>query len=130
HLLDGLDVAWDDVFATLTELTAVTVADACRARGVAEVIASGGGVRNPALMAALRARLDPAPVRDSAELGLDGDAKEAYLFALLGFLTWQGLPSTVPSCTGASHPVLSGRLSRPAPHATLPSGLRVLPEGR
>ena len=38
--------------ATLTELTAVTVADACRPYGVTEVVASGGGMRNPALLAA------------------------------------------------------------------------------
>src|SRR5262245_42596823 len=44
-------VAGDDLLATLVELTAVTVADACRAHGVTRVVASGGGTRNPTLMA-------------------------------------------------------------------------------
>jgi anhydro-N-acetylmuramic acid kinase len=86
-------VAGDDLLATLVELTAVTVADACRANGVTRVVASGGGVRNPTLMAALRARLVPATLVTSDELGLPSSAKEAYLTALLGFLTWSGVPT-------------------------------------
>jgi anhydro-N-acetylmuramic acid kinase len=109
--LDGLDVAEDDLFATLVELTAGTVADACRAHGVTEVVASGGGLRNPALVAALRAALAPAELRDSTDLGVDPDAKEAYLFALLGFLTYSGVPATVPSCTGAERATLAGRIT-------------------
>ncbi|WP_017558215.1 anhydro-N-acetylmuramic acid kinase [Nocardiopsis baichengensis] len=123
--LVGTDASWDDVFATLTDLTAVTVADACKAHGVGEVLVSGGGVRNPALMRALRAALAPVPVRGSEALGVDPDAKEACLFALLGFLTWHGIPSTVPACTGAAHPVLSGRVGRPHPWAELPARLRI-----
>ena len=48
-------VAVDDVFATLTELTARTVADACDRHGVTEVVAAGGGVRNPTLRSRLAA---------------------------------------------------------------------------
>ena len=44
--VDAPDVADADLLATLTELTAVTVADACRPYGLTEVVASGGGVRN------------------------------------------------------------------------------------
>lgn len=39
-----------DAIATVTALTARTVAEACRAHGVTSVIASGGGNRNPVLM--------------------------------------------------------------------------------
>jgi anhydro-N-acetylmuramic acid kinase len=87
-------VAGDDLLATLVELTAVTVADACRRYDVTRVVASGGGTRNPTLMAALKQRLDPASLVTSDELGLPSSAKEAYLTALLGFLTWSGVPST------------------------------------
>ncbi|MFC3994724.1 anhydro-N-acetylmuramic acid kinase [Nocardiopsis sediminis] len=121
--LAGFDVAGDDVFATLVELTATTIADACARHGVAEVVASGGGLRNPALVAALRSALGPAPLRFSDSLGIDPDAKEAYLFALLGFLTWNDIPGTVPSCTGAARPTPVGRISPPErPH---PGGLRL-----
>ncbi|MEV0440218.1 anhydro-N-acetylmuramic acid kinase [Streptomyces spectabilis] len=102
----------EDVVATLTRLTAVTVADAVRAAGATEVIASGGGVRNPTLMAMLRSELGTAvPVRGSDELGLPSAAKEAYAFAVLGFLTAHGLPGTVPTSTGARHPSVLGSIT-------------------
>ncbi|MFD9905550.1 anhydro-N-acetylmuramic acid kinase [Streptomyces sp. NPDC059063] len=106
------DLAADDVVATLTRLTAATVADAVRAVKASEVIASGGGIRNPTLMAMLRADLGPAvPVRGSDELGLPSAAKEAYAFAVLGFLTAHGLPGTVPASTGARHASVLGSIT-------------------
>ena len=93
-------VTGPDLMATLTELTARTVASACHAAGVREVVASGGGVCNPALMAALRRALAPVPLVSSAARGLPPGSKEAYLFALLGWLSWHGLPGTVPGGTG------------------------------
>ncbi|MEU6993839.1 anhydro-N-acetylmuramic acid kinase [Streptomyces sp. NPDC046465] len=102
----------EDVVATLTRLTARTVADAVRTVGASEVVASGGGTRNPALMAALRAELGSGiPVRTSDELGLPAAAKEAYAFAVLGFLTLHGLPGTVPASTGARHASVLGSIT-------------------
>ncbi|WP_282791830.1 anhydro-N-acetylmuramic acid kinase [Streptomyces sp. CC224B] len=105
-------LAAEDVVATLTRLTALTVAAAVRATGATEVLASGGGVRNPALMAILREELGPAvPVRRSDDLGLPSAAKESYAFAVLGFLTAHGLPGTVPASTGARHPSVLGSIT-------------------
>ncbi|MFE9811619.1 anhydro-N-acetylmuramic acid kinase [Streptomyces sp. NPDC005227] len=101
----------EDVIATLTRLTAVTVADAVRSVGATEVIASGGGTRNPALMAMLGARLPGVAVRTSDELGLPSAAKEAYAFAVLGFLTLHGLAGTDPVSTGARRPSVLGSLT-------------------
>ncbi|GAA2179756.1 anhydro-N-acetylmuramic acid kinase [Brooklawnia cerclae] len=102
-----------DLFATLTELTAVTVADAITAAGgVERVVASGGGLRNPALVDRLRAHLR-VPLVSSTEMGLPSDAKEAYLFALLGYLSVNGLPGTVAGATGARHPAVLGSLTPP-----------------
>ncbi|MEU8789397.1 anhydro-N-acetylmuramic acid kinase [Streptomyces sp. NPDC048643] len=101
----------EDVIATLTRLTAVTVADAVRSVGATEVIASGGGTRNPTLMAMLGARLPGVVVRTSDELGLPSAAKEAYAFAVLGFLTLHGLAGTEPASTGARHPSVLGSLT-------------------
>ncbi|MBW1600143.1 anhydro-N-acetylmuramic acid kinase [Streptomyces sp. JJ38] len=101
----------DDVLATVTELTARLVADACRAHRLTALTVSGGGVRNPTLMARVRALAAPVPVTDSAVLGLPPQAKEAHLFALLGFLTVHGLPGNTPSATGAERPALLGSLT-------------------
>ena len=90
-----------DLLATLTELTAVTVADACRTNGLTEVVIGGGGTRNPVLMARITALIDPCRVRLIDEFGLPAEAKEAYAFAVMGYLTVHGLPGTLPGATGA-----------------------------
>ena len=132
--VEGRDgpVAPVDVLATLTELTARTVADAIRPWAPAEVIASGGGVHNPVLMARLAHHVGPARLRPFDELGLPASAKEAYAFALLGWLTACGLPGTVASCTGARHPSLLGclipgaaPLQLPAPPPCAPTRLHI-----
>ncbi|MDO0924181.1 anhydro-N-acetylmuramic acid kinase [Streptomyces sp. TG1A-8] len=122
----------DDVLATLTRLTAVTAADACRAHGVTELVVSGGGVRNPVLMRMLAEELPGVPLRPSDDLGLPSDAKEALAFAVLGFLTVHGLPGTLPSGTGARRAALLGSITPgpsplrlPAPAARPPRLLRI-----
>ncbi|MFJ3160956.1 anhydro-N-acetylmuramic acid kinase [Streptomyces kanasensis] len=133
----GAPVAAEDLVATVTRLTAETVAGAVRGLGGTEVVSSGGGVRNPTLTAMLRAALGRIPLRVSDELGLPAAAKEAYAFAVLGFLTVLGLPGTLPGCTGARHARVLGsvtpgahglRLPRPAPAP--PVRLDVLPPRR
>jgi len=107
--VQGDPIAGPDLLATLVELTACTVAGALAPYGVAAVVVSGGGTRNPVLMQALRRRLG-VPVRTSDELGVASEAKEAYVFALIGHLAYHQLPC-VPlraggpagaSATGAS----------------------------
>ncbi|OIJ94816.1 anhydro-N-acetylmuramic acid kinase [Streptomyces colonosanans] len=122
----------DDVLATLTRLTAVTVADACRAHDVTELVVSGGGARNPVLMRMLGEELADVRLLPSDSLGLPSTAKEALAFAVLGFLTVHGLPATVPSCTGARHPSLLGSITPgrtplrlPEPAAVPPRRLRI-----
>lgn len=108
----GLDPVSDvDLMATLTQLTAVTVARACQRYDVSEVVGSGGGVSNPALTAALRRELHPARWSTSDDRGLPADSKEAYLMALLGFLSWQQLPGVLPGATGSAVARVLGRLS-------------------
>ena len=147
YLLAALDAEpvpdRDDVLATLTRLTAVTVADACRAHRVTELVVSGGGSRNPVLTGMIGAELPGVRMRSSDDLGLPSAAKEALAFAVLGFLTVHGLPGVVPSCTGARRAALlgsitpgSGPLRLPEPAGTAPRRLRIeggrpgVPEGR
>ncbi|MFG2166453.1 anhydro-N-acetylmuramic acid kinase [Micromonospora chersina] len=129
----GEPVAADDVLATLTELTARTVADACDRHGVTEVIAAGGGVRNPTLRARLAALGEGRwRLRTTDELGVPAQAKEAYAFALLGWLSWHGLPGAIPSVTGASRAAVLGSWTPSGPSfaaapAEPPRRLVVLP---
>jgi anhydro-N-acetylmuramic acid kinase len=116
------DRDWLDLAATLTELTARSIAEAYRRwllpRGVDEAVITGGGARNPTLVARIRALLDPLPVLDGAALGIDADAKEAVAFALLAWAHLRGIPANEPGATGAAGPRVLGSYTpgrRPAP---------------
>jgi len=104
-------VTGDDLVATLTELTAHLVADACTQYQLGELIVAGGGVRNPVLMARIAELAGRTRVALIDEFGLPAQAKEGYLFALLGFLTVHGLAGTIPSATGAGAPSILGSIT-------------------
>jgi anhydro-N-acetylmuramic acid kinase len=98
-----------------------------RAVRATEVIASGGGTRNPVLMGMLAGCLPDVALRTSDELGLSSAAKEAYAFAALGFLTVHGLPGTVPASTGARHARVLGSVTPGRDGLRLPSPARQRP---
>ena len=105
-----------DVVATATALTARSVAEAVR-RWVdpapARVIASGGGVHNLTLMAMLSDALGEITLETTAAHGLDPDAKEAVLFAVLAHEWAGGVRTGLPAVTGASSPAFQGSLTLP-----------------
>jgi len=132
-VVGGQAIGTDDLLATLTELTAVLVGDACRAHRLDELVVAGGGVRNPVLLARIADRCAPARIRLIDEFGLPAQAKEAYLFALLGFLSAHGLPGAVASATGARTAAILGSfipgrgpLRLPAPAPRQPRRMRVI----
>ena len=79
---------------------------------VDEVFVSGGGTHNPTLMRMLRKALDPIPVMETTEVGLDVDAKEAIAFAVMAYETAHARPSNVPMATGAKRSVILGKLTQ------------------
>jgi anhydro-N-acetylmuramic acid kinase len=140
HLLTALDglapMPPEDVVATLTALTATTVAEAVHRAGGTEVIAAGGGTANPVLMRMLAERLGTTKLLTTADLGVPTSAKEAYAFAVLGYLSAHGLPGTVPSATGARHPSILGSITpgrqpwrTPAPRTAGPTRLVITAAG-
>ncbi|WP_285665233.1 anhydro-N-acetylmuramic acid kinase [Actinorhabdospora filicis] len=113
-----------DLIATLTELTARVITTEAVWLGVREVYASGGGVRNPVLMGRVRDLAEGRfELRETDELGVPADAKEAYAFALLGWLTWHGLPGALPSVTGASRAAVLGSITPGTAPLRLPEPL-------
>lgn len=105
----------EDLLATLTELTAWSVADGLRRVDgeVDELYLCGGGARNPELGRRLADRLDPVPVRRLSRLGWDGDAREAAAFALLARQHLMGVPSSPPWATGARGARVLGKRTPP-----------------
>jgi anhydro-N-acetylmuramic acid kinase len=102
-----------DVLATLTLLTAQTVADALtRAvkKPLQEVIVSGGGMFNRTLMRQLEWTLWPAVPRPITVYGLHPLAKEPAAFALLAVETLRRRAGNLPPVTGARRPVVLGKI--------------------
>jgi len=103
----------EDGAATLTELTAASVAQAIASARLHRplVIASGGGARNPVLMERLAKRVPESRVEASDAFGVPAFAKEAIAFALLGYETLRGRPANVPAATGAARAVPLGAIA-------------------
>lgn len=102
-----------DVLATLTELSAVSLAEAIRAAlpetAIPDAFGSGGGMRNEFLTKRIGYRLGLGHALPGIEtLGSSSDFKEVALFALLGFFRQQRF--RIPLFEGQP-PVLLGKLS-------------------
>lgn len=121
-----------DLVATAVALTARSIADAFRRfipEPVAELLVSGGGAENPALLDALTRALPPhVTVRRFADVYFDGEAKEAVAFALLGKLFLDGRPGNVVTVTGARGPRILGKLT-PATRLSITSSGKKSPRG-
>ena len=113
-----------DVVASATALTARSIADAvdrfvvprfdARRRPISrQMIVSGGGAKNPTLVAMLRDAIAPLGIslHFSDEFGLPAEAKEAVAFALLAHETWHRRPSNLPAATGAKRAAILGKIS-------------------
>jgi anhydro-N-acetylmuramic acid kinase len=103
----------EDGAATLTELTAASVAQSIARAGLghARIIVSGGGARNRTLLARLTARLEDARIETSDAMGMPSDAKEAMAFAVLGYETLRGRAANLPAATGAARCVVLGAIA-------------------
>lgn len=109
-----------DVIATATAFTARSICDAIERfvlpkGSFSDLIVSGGGTRNPTLMAGLANEIRDIGLilRSADEFGIPSEAKEAAAFAVMAFETWKRRPSNVPSATGARRPAVLGKISYP-----------------
>lgn len=100
-----------DAVATLTAFTARAAAATPLPGSPQRVLVTGGGRRNPALMAALAAAF-PCPVEPVEAAGWDGDALEAECFAFLAARVARALPLSLPGTTGVPAPMPGGRIVR------------------
>ncbi len=108
------DLTDADAAATLTAVIAEAAARAMPhcPTPPARLLVTGGGRRNPVLMAMIAARV-ACPVAPVEDAGLDGDMLEAQAFAYLAVRVMRGLPTSAPTTTGAAKPVCGGRISAP-----------------
>lgn len=105
------------LLATGVELVARTVA-----RGVREHLPrppetlwiAGGGLHNRTLFTALERHLGAGVPRSSSKIGVDPDAREALVFAVLAVRALLGEAVTRPSATGARAGRILGKITPPA----------------
>jgi anhydro-N-acetylmuramic acid kinase len=105
----------EDVVRTATILTALSILDSFHClvgpkTKIGELIVSGGGAHNPLLMAQIESGLNGVRVRQAGELGVPGDAKEAFAFAVLACETLRNRPANVLGATGAKQVVVLGKV--------------------
>lgn len=112
HMLGDADSARApaDVQATLSELTARSIADALRLHlpGCRQALVCGGGVHNDDLMGRLRRHLPELRVASTEVYGLAPDWVEATAFAWLAQRTLAGMAGNLPAVTGARRAVVLG----------------------
>lgn len=107
----------EDLLATAALVAATTIANAVQrvvgsTKRSVELLSSGGGVHNQALMTKLKAMLSPSTqFRSIDDFGISPEAKEAVAFAILGAATLDNEPGNLPSVTGASRPVVLGSIT-------------------
>jgi anhydro-N-acetylmuramic acid kinase len=133
----------NDLIRAATIFTALSIVDALNRfvlpkTKINQLVVSGGGARNPLLLAQLTAALSNQVVGvrlsasqsaraaasrasnaieliRSSNLGVPEDAKEAFAFALMSYETLHHRPSNVPSATGAHRPAILGKISYAPP---------------
>jgi anhydro-N-acetylmuramic acid kinase len=130
----------NDLIRAATIFTALSIVDALHRfvlpkTKIHQLIVSGGGARNPLILAQISAALGTGqPVPDasgsskssvgarhavpalpSSDLGVPEDAKESFAFALLAYETFHHRPANLPSATGARGPAILGKISYAPP---------------
>ncbi len=102
----------EDVITTVTELTVRSMVYNYRTfiKNIDKIIVSGGGVHNKYIMNRLREEF-PDKVYALEEIGFNSDAKEAFAFAVLGYLSITGKPGNVKTSTGAKYDMVLGEVT-------------------
>jgi 1,6-anhydro-N-acetylmuramate kinase len=91
----------DDLAATAVAAVGGCIADVIRDHDADDVVLAGGGARNHALVNAIG---QATPVIVSDQLGVPVEAREALAMAVLGAMSADGVPITLPQVTGCRAP--------------------------
>ena len=99
-----------DVLATLTELTALSIAEHLyETKGTLALC--GGGAKNGFLVERIAHHLSQWHVCSSDSLNINADFMEAMAFAWLAHRTLNKLPGNAPSATGAKREAILGQIT-------------------
>lgn len=109
--LTGGELA-QDIQASLVQFTVSSIVKAIvdQKWSCEEVMVSGGGAHNQAIMQTLKRELPNTKVLTATDKGIDGDYIEAMMIAWLASLFMQRQSSDTRTITGANRPVVLGSL--------------------
>lgn len=101
-----------DIITTITEFTVRSIVYNYKEfiKDFDKVVVSGGGAHNKYIMRRLNEELNDIVYRCD-EVGLNSDAKEAFAFAILGFLSLTNKYGNVKKATGAKENVVLGEIT-------------------
>jgi anhydro-N-acetylmuramic acid kinase len=107
----------EDLIRTAAVFTSLSIADALKRfvqprTRVEELILSGGGAKNPFIVAELAMALPGMEIISSSRLGVPEEAKEAFAFAVLAYEAFHGRTNNLPRATGARRAVVMGKMVR------------------
>ncbi|HBG78073.1 MAG TPA: anhydro-N-acetylmuramic acid kinase [Phycisphaerales bacterium] len=108
----GQAIANEDMIATATAFTAVSIADAYRKflpSKPDEIILCGGGAKNKTLVRML-GQYTQSKIFTTNDFGINSDAKEAISFAILAWATIKGIKNNAPNATGAKTAEILGKI--------------------
>ena len=111
---ETLGVSLSDTLATATRFTAECIRAAVQNFCPVypdRLIVGGGGSMNPTLLGEIADCLPGCEVMTNEQMGLDSNSKEAVAFAVLANEALYGRTNNAPGATGASHPVIMGKIS-------------------
>jgi anhydro-N-acetylmuramic acid kinase len=119
HLIpEVMDLNINDACATLETFTAITIVDALkRLPSTVKLpnrwVVSGGGWKNPVIRRAFDSELSKVLGNNiilltANDIGWNGDAMEAQIFAYLALRSLEGKPLSLPNTTGVSEPMTGG----------------------
>jgi len=108
--LHGHDLTPHDRQATLTALTAQSVAQAIQHHAINRVLVCGGGAHNATLMNMLSEQLPGVTIETTTAHGIAPDWVEAAAFAWLAKQTLDQQPGNLPSATGANRSAILGAI--------------------
>lgn len=112
------DLSLEDACRTLEAFTADSIVRSIKGATPSHWILAGGGWNNPVILTELKERVTkvsptPPSILTADDVGWDGAALEAQIFAYLAVRTIRELPLSFPNTTGVPHPVSGGKIHTP-----------------
>ena len=107
--------SFQDIITTLTEFTVQSIIESYKhfvfpKYDVSEIILGGGGAYNKYIISRLKEELRGIKISLHEDYGIQSKLKEALAIAILANETLNGNPNNIPNVTGATKPVVMGKI--------------------